>query len=269
MTKLISALRRSGAAACAAAVAVLRALTTAKVQEGDIPYAVYVLLASGGLLLLWDSLTRRHYAPAFTRGGRFRVYPFCFAAAAGFFAEFVLYCHLIYQSVENGVYHLFAAFAPLCLVCFGALFSGFYCGAMGVSFATDRYDFRRLRLMHLMPVLWAGGHILQLLTVNDVLQPHTVLRYAAMAAALLFFFFLVIEVERGAGAMGLTVFLARAFFWLTALYGCDTVILLLAGRVALLSTDTELAAAMVLIGSFALFFSLNILSNTKTSTESH
>ncbi len=262
MTKLLSSLRTFGVIACVAAVVVLRLISVSKAANDTLVYVVYGLLLFGGLLLLWDCYDRRRYPELFRNSSHSRFYLCCYAAATGFFAEFVAYCHLIYQSIENGVYHLPATFAPLCLVCVGALLSSFYCGAVGMSFQTDRYDFRRLRLMHIMPVLWASGHVLQLLTVNDVLQPHTVLKYAVIAAALLFFFFLVIEIERGAEALWITVFFTRAFYWLAALYFADTAILLTVGKATLLSADTELTAAMLLIGSFALFLHQNILSNT-------
>lgn len=268
MTKLFSSLRTFGVYLCVAAVLVLRLLSAAQPQNDTMAYVIYGVLLFGGILLLWDCFDRRrHPVPLFRFHGSSRLYVLCYAAAVGFFAEFVTYCHLIYQSIENGVYHLPATFAPLCLVCAGALLSGCYCCAVGVSFQTERYDFRRLRLMHIMPVLWASGHMLQLLTVNDVLQPHTVLKYAVIAAALLFFFFLVIEVERGAGALWMTMFLIRAFYWLALLFFADTVILLLAGKATLLSVDTELTAAMLLIGGLALFLHRNSVTNT--SMENH
>lgn len=262
MTKLLSSLRTIGVITCVAAVVVLRLLSVYRGQQETMAYAIYGVLLFGGFLLLWDSFERRPYPALIQLHGHLRLYVLCYIAAAGFFAEFVTYCHLIYQSIENGVYHLPATFAPLCLVGAGALLSSFYCGAVGMSFQTNRYDFRRLRLMPIMPVLWASGHMLQLLTVNDVLQPHTVLKYAAIAAALLFFFFMVIEMERGVGALWITVFLTRSFYWLAGLYFVDTVIRLTAGKATLLSVDTELTAALLLIGGLALFLHRSSLLNT-------
>ena len=186
MTKNPSALRTSGVIGCAAAALALRAYMLFTAAGTAAEAALYALIGAAVLLQLWDSLRTPYQTAAFSPDNRWRLHWFAYTAAVGFFADFVLHCHLIYQSVASGAYHIFAGFAPLCITAAGALLSSFYYCLVGLSYASQRYDFRTVRWMHLVPVLWAIGRMLALISATDAVRrtPHTVLQYALTAAAL-------------------------------------------------------------------------------------
>ena len=242
----------------------VRAFSVIKNLDGAADYIFYALLLCGISIIAYECFKVKGYGKAFGFDNNFHLDVFSFAAALGFFIDFIVQCYRIYQSVDSGAYHLFAYFAPRCLICVSALISSFYFCTAALSFRSSRYDFRRLKVIHLVPVIWAGARILALIEQADTLKnnPNGVLKYAVLTFALCFFYCFASEVERDGGARNVTVFFSRAFSLLGELFFLDMLMLNLAGKTELSSFDSLLSLSLLLIGSFAFFFEKNIISKS-------
>ena len=269
MAERTSSRRTAGLLLCIAAALGLRAYMLLSGSEVIPAYAVYACLCGALGLIAWECSRNREYAPVFVFENRFHLDVFAGVAAVGFFTDFVVYCHVIYQSLLTGGYRLYAVFAAQCLIGISALLACFYCSAMALSFHSGRYDFRTLKLLHAAPLMWAIGHMLTLVAAvgDGALSVNELFRYAAITAALGFFFLLAFELESDRGARRLTVFFARIFSVLATVYFLDTVMLLAARKIERFSEDTALAAVVMMISGFAFFLEKNILAHT--TTENH
>ena len=266
MSKNFSSLRSVGTVLLIAAALGVRLYSLVSGKAGVLDNVFYLFILTAVILVAWECFQHKSYARVFMFENRFHLNVFSYLAAFGFFAEFISLCHMIYQSIESGAYNIFSYFAPQCLICVSALLSSFYLCAVALSFGSKRYDFRTMRLIHLVPLIWAIGRMLTLIENVDTLQgnPNTVVKYAVLVFALCFTFMLAYEVERTEGAKRITVFFTRAFSLLAEIFFFDSLMLLLAGKTKLNAPDTVLSFSLLLISSFAFFLEKSIISNSNT-----
>lgn len=226
----------------------------------------YVLLAASVGIACVDGAVRKQFAPAFLFKNRFHLDVFSVMTAGGFFLEFVSACHVLYQSVQSGLWHRPTVFAPQCCIAVFSLMSGFYFCCVAMSFHSERYDFRALKLWHLAPLLWALSRMLTLMTEADELRgnPNAAMKYAALTASLVFAYLMAREVGREEGASRWTMMAAAVLPLLGEVYFFDSLMLLLAGKTALNAPDTVLAGTLFLISTFPFFFEKNIIYHTNT-----
>ena len=246
------------------AALVVRIYAVLAVKDGAVNYVFYALCVCAAALLAVDGFGIKAYAKALTVEKNSTLNMAAYAAAAGFFADFVSQCYLIYQSVESGAYHMLAYFIPQCLICVTALICVMYFTAVAMSYHSGHYDFTALKWMHIAPLLWAAARMLGIIEQADSLQSHPerVLKYAALVFALCFFYCYARETGREKGAYRATVFFAGAFTFFGDLFFLDTLTEVLARQTAPLAPDSVLALVMLLLSGFVFFFERNIIKKT-------
>ena len=230
--------------------------------------AFYALLLMAVGIASLDGICRNSFASAFVFKNRFHLDVFSVVTAVGFLVEFISLCHVIYQSLQSGLWHRATVFVPQCMIALFALLSALYFCCAAMSYHSERYDFRSLKLWHLVPLLWAVSRMLTLMTSADELRsnPNIVLKYAALASALGFLYMMARETVREQGASRVTMVLAAVMPLLGEVYFFDSLMLLFAGKAALNAPDTVLAATLLLISTFPFFFEKNIIDHTNTET---
>ncbi|MDE5671400.1 MAG: hypothetical protein K2I14_08100, partial [Eubacterium sp.] len=74
------------------------------------------------------------------------------AAGAAMFYDFVFKCVFCYNYITEVSEPRLNYVLPICLAALSALLCSLYFIMMGISFKTDRYDFKRFKYFHIMPL---------------------------------------------------------------------------------------------------------------------
>lgn len=227
----------------------------------------YIMIAAGVILIAVDSFKQKNYAGAFGFKNDFHLNAFSYLASLGFFVNFVYSCVKIFISAQDGSYKSLTYFIPLCLICIFALLSCFYFYTVGLSFGDKNYDFRELKIMHLAPLFWVGAHMLSVMhqAVSISRDINSVIKYAMLISGICFFYCFAGEIQSSGGAKPSTVFLARAYSYLSVMFFIDRLMLLLSGNAAIGDGDGLLAVSVLLICTFVFFFEKNIISHKSVS----
>lgn len=231
--------------------------------------AYYVMIAFGIVLIAVDSFGQKNYAAAFVFKNNFHLNAFSYLASLGFFVNFVHSCVSVFLSAQDGSYNNFTYFIPLCLICFFSLLSCFYYYTVGLSFGDKNYDFRELKVLHLAPLFWTVSQMLTVMqqAISFSRDIDCVIKYTMLIFGVCFFFCFASEIESSAGAKPSTVFLARAYSYLSVIFFIDRLMLLLAGSAEIGDDDGILAVSVLLICTFVFFFEKNIVSHKSVSTK--
>lgn len=179
------------------------------------------------------------------------------------FYDFVHQCINCYTYASKTTYLSMNYFIPMLLLGVFALLSSVYFVILAISFKTKQYDFKQLRLFHIVPFLWSlFGLFVSLTNYNDKLYAEeTFLKYAVLIFALLFFFSFMGVVEKGRKMLNML-----AFFGLS--YGC-LAFSIAVPRIAALVFGNILPAAefsvltFLFTGVFSIAVSMNILCQKK------
>lgn len=162
----------------------------------------------------------------------------CTAIAAGvaMFYGFIHQCILCGEYISSTAYFELNYFIPLCLAGVSALLSAFYFSILGISFVTDKYDFRYFKYFHIVPVLWCIFMLFTCLTRYDdgIFAEESILHYAVLIFGTLFFLAFVRCVDKTPGT-------AKGFCFLGFLYGF-TALVLAVPRLVLFAAGEELSS---------------------------
>ena len=225
---------------------------------------LYALIAIGLSMITVSAIKENDYLSAFNFNNNKKMSIASYAASAGFFINFVHQCVVIYQSVENGEFKAFSFFVPACLACLSALLSCFYFFTIGMSYSDNGYDFRKLKVLHIVPVLWAIANVLAVMTVavSPLKDAGKVMKFAMLVCAVAFFYFLAVEIENKKGAKKATVLFSKAFSYLALMFFADRVMLLLSRDVVISDSDSVFSLVVIMIAVFAFFFQKDIIKNS-------
>lgn len=225
----------------------------------------YVLSLLGIVFTALESL--KHRGTAFDlKQRRHMCFP-SYACALGFFVSFVQSCIDIHEYLAGEGYVATSVIVAHCIMCGFALVSCGYFIIVGISFSDSGYDFRRLRLMHLAPIIWSIGAMLgelgKVFSIKN--SADEVLRCMALVSLLCFFYFFATEVEGTADIKKITVIFAGISSYICALLFFDRAINAI-GNVTL-DYYMGVAVTALMFSIFAYFFKRSIPTDSVFQNE--
>lgn len=111
------------------------------------------------------------------------------AAGVAMFYDFVFKCVNCYKYAAAVSQPRLNYFIPVCFAALSALLCALYFIMMGVSFKTDRYDFKSFKYYHLVPLFWNLFVLFSMLTDYDdgIYAEEKTLHYIVLVFGMLFF----------------------------------------------------------------------------------
>lgn len=184
------------------------------------------------------------------------------AAGISMFYDFIHQCINIYEYITKTSYIEISYFISICVIGLSALICAFYFIAAGISFYTDRYDFKQFRYFHLAPVIWSIFGILIRLTrfEDEIYAEELFLQYSVLISAIVFYIMFIksIDDERSLKAAGCTGFI---YFCLSFIISVPRIAAFFLGIE--LFNVTFSSITFLFTGIFALTVSLNIFKSEK------
>lgn len=217
--------------------------------------AFYIFVLSSIFCIVLRTVKEDNYSTAFKFEKTKRLDIVSYFACFGFFVDFVHQCVRIFLCVQNGDYKSFTMFSPICLSCIFSLLSCFYFITIAMSFSDIGYDFRRLKLLHISPILWSLANLITALTepMSLLKEVNSIIKYAAIISAVLYYYFFARETENEDKAKKPIVLFSRAFGYLALIFFVDRVMLILTGNAELLDKNSIFSASLLMISLFPLF----------------
>lgn len=113
----------------------------------------------------------------------------CVFAGASMFYDFVYHCVIIYRIVISGSFAVLNYSVPLCLTAGSSVLCAFYFTIMGISYKTDKYDFRCLKYYHIIPLCRHLFAVFVCLTrYNDGIHSlESILYYTVLVSGMVYF----------------------------------------------------------------------------------
>ena len=152
--------------------------------------ALFFTLCTAAVFLCSVFLSKKNsFKNPFAKHKSNAVFYSCIFAAIAMFYDFVHQCMNCYQYISENIHFEMNYFIPLCIVGISAVFCAFYYVIMGISFVTDKYDFRQFGYFHIMPLCWYLFMLLSGLTRNDdgLYAEESMLHYAVLIFGILFY----------------------------------------------------------------------------------
>ena len=226
-------------------------------------WAVYVLciLAAAlcGIFFLKD------FTPVdpFCKKERKSLFCVCILAGAAMFYDFVHQCVNCFSYASRTAYLELNYLIPLLLIGIAAIFCTFYFIIMGISFVTDKYDFRQLMYFHLALAIWFVLGLLTSLTRYDdsYLAVENNLRYAVLFFGIMFSLVLIRCIDGSAAKLKLLCFMGASYFALSFILSVPRIIAFIAG--AKLSDADFSSVSYLFTGIFAAVLTYETLKKQK------
>lgn len=224
----------------------------------------YLLLLVGIVFLALKAFNSGKYKRAFSLSKKINLNLSAFAAAIGFFIDFVHKCVNAYNCVLDEVYKSRNTFVPLCIGALFALLSCYFFYTVSLSYSSKSYDFRSLKLMHFSPLIWSGTQILTIMdkTANLRADIDGVVKCFVFIFAVCFFYRFSAEIEDQGEAKATTMFCSSAFSYLSAAFFVNRLMLLFGKFVPIDSDDGITSVTMLLVAIYAVFFEKSIANQT-------
>lgn len=185
--------------------------------------------------------------------------------AAGFsmFCDFVHQCINCYEYLSKTSYAEMNYFIPLCVSGMAALACAFYYIIIGISFNTDKYDFRQFRYFHIMPIVWALSGILVGITrfIDKLYAEEVILQYAVLIAGIIFYIAFISCIDGSESALRFTGCAGLAYAVLAFSISLPRMAAVVFGYD--ISPVVFSSVTYFFTGAFALVFSLNIFKSQK------
>lgn len=110
-------------------------------------------------------------------------------SGAAMFCDFVYQCVNLYRIFINGGFAELNYTIPLCLTAVSSVLCAFYFIIMGVSYKTDKYDFRCLKYYHIIPLCRHLFAVFMSLTrYNDgIYSLENIMYYAVLISGMVYF----------------------------------------------------------------------------------
>ena len=155
----------------------------------------------------------------------------CILAGAAMFYDFVHQCVNCFNYASRTTYLELNYLIPVLLTGIAALLCTFYFIIMGISFVTDKYDFRQLMYFHFAPVIWFVLGLLTSLTRYDdsYLAVENNLRYAVLFFGITFSLVLIRCIDGGAAKLKMLCFTGASYFALSFILSVPGIIAIIGG----------------------------------------
>ncbi|MDE6123800.1 MAG: hypothetical protein K2G22_01050 [Eubacterium sp.] len=266
LTKMISVLF-GASVLCATAVRCVQMFSYTNVSTGFImrgaekTIALFFILCAA-IVLFSALLCRKNvYKNPFSKHKSRLVFYSCIFAAIAMFYDFVHQCINCYKYISENAHFEWNYFIPVCFVGISAVLCAFYFIIMGISFVTDKYDFRNLRYFHITPVCWNLFMLLSGLTRNDdgLYAEESILHYAVLIFGMLFYIAVIRCIDSDLRKL-------RIFCFLGFLYGALCIVLAVP-RIAAIVFGADVytvafsASAYLFTGAFAVSLSAEALKD--------
>ncbi len=242
----------------------LRALG-AVAESGAVNYIFYAFSAIGAMWIAADTLSVKNYVSIFSLKKSSGMGTMSYVMAVGLFIDFVGSCiSLALLFFSGGFVAGIAVFTKLFTAAF-AFISTVYFITAGMTFSGSRYDFRYLKLLHLAPICWIAGKLLEMLVDAGITSADDIsgmFEYIVLAFSMCFFYSLAREVENENGAKRSTVMLSFELAYFSMLYSYSRVIEIIRSDFEEVNFDALFIVTTVALSLFCFFFYRNIVSET-------
>lgn len=217
--------------------------------------AFYICACVGAGFIILGAVSENISAKAFEINDKSKLNLIAFATSVGFFIDFVHQAVLIFSTLQGDGYKGFSNLAPPIVASLMAIASSFYFFTIGMSYSDFGYDFRRLKVLHIAPVLWAIANSLGVMTeaISPLKEVNSTVKYVTLIVSVFYFYFFSKEVDNNENAGKIFVMLSRLFSYFALMFFVDRLMLLLTKNANLLDKNSVLGASVLLISLFALF----------------
>ena len=160
-----------------------------------------------------------------------RLFYVCILAGAAMFYDFVHQCVNCFSYASRTAHVELNFLLPILLTGITALFCTFYFIIMGISFVTDKYDFKQFMYFHLVPAIWfALGLLTSLMRYNDsCLAVQNNLRYAVLFFGITFSLVLIQCIDGGPTKLKMLCFTGASYAALSFILSVPSIIALIGG----------------------------------------
>ena len=164
-------------------------LQTGHLKSGSTALSAVILVLAAGAVLLSFFVEAREGAAALSPRKNSSSKLFMLLSGAALFYDFVRQCLNVYNYFSKNSYVKWNYIIPLALFGLLALASALYFAALAFLSGSSGYDFKRVHILHYLPLFWAVFGLLTSLTVLEDLRDvqQAVYKTAALIFATLFF----------------------------------------------------------------------------------
>ena len=188
----------------------------------------------------------------------------CILTGAAMFYDFVHQCVNCFSYASRTTYVELNHLIPILLTGITALLCTFYFIIMGISFITDKYDFRQLVYFHLTLAIWFVLGILTSLTRYDdsYFAVENNLRYAVLFLGITFSLVLIRCIDGGSAKLKMLCFTGASYSALSFILSVPRIIAFIVG--AKLNDVDYSFVSYLFTGIFAAALTLEALKKDKT-----
>ena len=192
-----------------------------------------------------------------------RLFYVCLLTGAAMFYDFVHQCVNCFSYASRTTYLELNYLIPIFLTGITALLCTFYFIIMGISFVTDKYDFRHLVYFHLTLAIWFVLGLLTSLTRYDdsYLAVENNLRYAVLFLGITFSLVLIRCIDGGSAKLKMLCFTGASYSALSFILSAPRIIAFIAG--AKLSNTDHSFVSYLFTGIFAAVLTAETLKKQK------
>ncbi len=225
---------------------------------------VYLLTLLMLCVLAYQSFREKEYPKAFEPKKNRYIADSALLAGGGFIIDFIGSSIALYylfdakrvNPAETGLYIGGIAFSILSTLYFAAIY---------LSYTGNAYDFRRLKILHFAPLLWAisKSGLLILNAVGFRNDAFSTIKGLLLIFAILFFFTFIVEIENEEGAKKSFVFFIGALSYLCLLILFIRYFDMRYNNTPLVGEDTFFTATSLCLFMFTHYLRTNLLSPTR------
>lgn len=130
------------------------------------------------------------------------------SAGLSMFCDFIFRIIISYNYISDAADVKLNYFIPLCVSSAASLLCSFYFIAVGISFHTDKYSFKEVKHLHVIPLIWTVSILVTCLTENvDVRYAEEELfHYMVLIFAILFYILFIMAADGSGSLRALGVF---------------------------------------------------------------
>lgn len=181
--------------------------------------------------------------------------PYALLFSLGFMIDFINSLVTAVKQTEEAHFNRPQFFALIAAGVF-ALLSSLYFIAVYLSCGKTAYDFKKLKILPFMPLMWSVSLIVGMITdalsfKSDVFM---ILKSTFLIFAALFFYCFISECENEGEAKRQTVFISKAFFYIALLLFFSRCFELIGKTAVISDSETFFALSALTMGLFAHFY---------------
>lgn len=226
--------------------------------------AVYILCVSA--VVLCGIFFHKKLTPAdpFSKKESKPLFYICIITGAAMFYDFIHQCVNCFNYASRTTYFELNYFVPMLLTGIAAILCTFYFIIMGVSFVTDKYDFKQLVYFHLALAVWfISGFFIKFTSYDDgYLAVENNLRYAVLLFGIMFSIALIRGIDGVPAKPRTLCFAGLAYAALSFILAAPRIIAFIGG--AELNKAEFSSVSYLFTGIFAAVLTIEALKKDKT-----